>query len=324
MKKYLVVLKKAFLFCLVFLSIIVLYYFFFYNQQFESDSLELKINWMFTISYFIVFFYVLLFLIDLKNYNIIFLTLIIIGTPLWIIIYFLEFFNIMPSFWNWYTIGDSSAILCMSIVSHGLTLNFIKYIKNNSNQNKTRGIFQKYHIHEGFVGIIFTIIAGFLWIMRFIMIQHEILKKELRIYLAIEMILLFLFLFSGSFLIFRDWRDIANLKFVEKRKNDYNNKQSVVFNPITPESIKFFKSPKILLYPFGMLLSSLSLNLFIHGIDFLPEEIFKIKHEILILISVFLCFIAGSMLGMDWYRLFSRLYPKLYQELQKTLEGFKR
>ena len=324
MKKYLFFLKKAILFCIVFLSIVVLYYFYYYNQHFESDSFELKINWMFTISYFIIFFYVLLFLIDLKNYNLIFFTIIIIGTPLWIIIYFLEYFKIEPSFWNWYTIRDISAILCISILSHGLTLNFIKYIKNNSNHNETRGIFQKYHIHEGFVGIIFTLIACFLWIMRFIMIQHEILKNELRIYLAIEMILLFLFLFSGSFLIFRDWRDIISLKFVEKRNYNHNNKSSIVFNPITPESIKFFKSPKILLYPFGMLLSSLSLNLFVHGIDFLPEEVFNINHEILILISIFLCFIAGGMLGMDWYRLFARLYPNLYREFENILKDFKK
>jgi len=324
MKKYLLFFKKGILISLVILSVVVLFYFFYYNQQYNWNSSELRINWMFTISYFILFFYSLLFLIDLTIFYKIFLMIIILGTPIWIIIYFLEFFEFEPSLWNWYTIREVATIFCISILSPGLTLSFIKYIKNNSNQEKKRKVFPKYHIHEGFVGILFVIIAIFLWIMRYIMIQHKILKNELRIYLAIDMILLFLFLFSGSFLIFRDRGDLIRLKFIEKRTNDDYTNLSSVFNPINSESIKFFKSPRLLLYPFGILLNSFSVNLLIHGTDFLPEIVFNINHEILVLIGVILCFIAGGMLGIDWYRLFAKLYPNLYQEFEQILNELKK
>ncbi|NVM37990.1 MAG: hypothetical protein HWN81_20520 [Candidatus Lokiarchaeota archaeon] len=250
--------------------------------------------------------------------------IIILGTPLWIIIYILELFEFEPIFWNWYTIREIATIFCISILSPGLTLSFIKYIKINSNEDKKRKVFRKYHIHEGFVGIIFILNALFLWVLRYVMIQHKILKNELRIYLAIDMILLFLFLFSGSFLIFRDRRDFIRLKFIEKRHNDDYTNVSSVFNPINSESSKFFKSPRLLLHPFGILINSISVNLLIHGTDFLPEIVFNINNEILVLIGVILCFIAGGMLGIDWYRIFAKLYPNLYQEFKQILNDLKK
>lgn len=319
MKKYLLFFKKGILFSLIILSGVILFYFFYYNQQYEWNSTELQINWMYTISFFILFFYSISFLIDINFFFKIFLMIIILGTPLWIIIYILELFEFEPIFWNWYTIRELATILCISILSPGLTLSFIKYIKNNSNEDKKRKVSRKYHIHEGFIGIIFMMNALVLWIIRYIMIQHEILKNKLRIYLAIDMILLFLFLFSGSFLIFRDRRDFIKLKFIEKRKKDSYAKVSSIFNPINSESRKFFRSPRLLLYPFGIFLNSVSVSILIHGTDFLPEIVFHINHEVLVLIGVILCFIAGGMIGIDWYRVFAKLYPNLYQEFEQIL-----
>ncbi|MFX1365414.1 MAG: hypothetical protein ACFFCE_11635 [Promethearchaeota archaeon] len=217
-------------------------------------------------------------------------------------------------------IQDASAIICFSIVSPGLTLNFFKIIKNNSNRDKRSKFLHNYHIHEGFVGLLFIVIAIFFWILRQIMIQYEILQHKLRIYLALDMILLFLFLFSGSFLIFRDRRDVFKLKFIEKRGNIISVNSSSVFSPITVESIEFFKFPRLLLYPFGILLSSLAVNLFIHGTDFLPKVLFKTNHEKLVLIGIIFCTIAGGIIGIDWYRIFARLYPHLYQEHEQILK----
>jgi hypothetical protein len=320
MNKYFRLIKGLILSSFIVLSFIILYNFFYFAQHYEWSSLEMKVNWMVTILFFISFFNILLYVIRLKIYNKIFLAIIAIGAPLWIIIYFLEFLKIEPSFWNWSAIRSISAILSIAILAQGLTINFIKYIKNNSNQYKKRKKFRKYHIHEGFVGILFIIIALCLWIMRYLMIQHEILKKELRIFLALNMIPLFLFLFSGSFLIFRDRKDLLRLKFIERKNYEVKNNLSSVFNPITQDSIRFFKSPKIVIYPIGILLSSFSVNIFIHGIFFLPEEIFGFPHETIVLIGFVLCFIAGGMIGIDWYRLFRRLYPKLYLEVEQVLD----
>ncbi len=321
MNTYLFYLKKAILISFVFFSIIVLSYFYYYNQQFDETSIESQVSWTFTISYFILYFYFLFFLINLNIYNKIFFIIILTGTPIWILIYFFEFFNFKINFLNMGIVQDATAIICFSIVSPGLILNFFKYIKNNSNQDKKRKLIRKYHIHEGFFGILFILIGIFFWIIRSIMIQYKILKTQLRIYLALDMILLFLFLFSGSFLIFRDWRDFFKLKFFEKRRSNNSINVSSIFNPIDADSLNFFKFPKLLLYPFGILFSSFSVNLFIHGTDFLPEILFKINHEIIVLMGIILCLIAGAMIGIDWYRLFARLYPHLYQELEQILKN---
>ena len=260
-----------------------------------------------------------MFLIDFNIYLKIFNIIIPIGTVFWIGIYFLEFFKIELGLWNWTTIRNISAILCLSILSPGLNLYIIKYIRNNSNPKRKWKIIKNYHIHEGFVGIIFIVIAFILWLIRLLMIQHEVLKKQLRIFLAIDMILLFLFLFSGSFLVLRDRRDILRLSFIERRQNQPVSKISPVFNEISQDSIQFFQSPRGLYYPFGILLNSFALNMFIHGTDFLPKEFFKLSHETIVLIGFVLCFLAGGLIGIDWYRLFAKLYPELYQELEQIL-----
>ncbi len=324
MKNYWFSLRVVILFFLLILSYIVLYYFFYYNQRFERDTSKLRVNSMITILFFIALFYILFFLIDISVYNIIFGIVISLGTLLWIGIYFLEFYKIELGLWNWKPIRNSAAILCISIFSPGFTLYIIKFIKNNSNPNRKWKIIRNYHVHEGFAGILFVIIAFFLWLIRFLMIQHEALKKRLRIFLAIDMMLLFLFLFSGSFLILRDRRDIVRLKFIEKRKDQSGNKISSVFNKISQDSVHFFKSPRGLYYPFGILLNCFAVNMFIHGTDFLPKEIFYLNHETIVLLGFILCFFAGGLVGFDWYRLFSKLYPELYQELELILDDLRK
>ncbi len=324
MKNYFLFFKRLLLAILAVLSIFIIYNFFYYNQKYSQDSIEVSINWMFTISYYLLFFYMLLFLIDIKIYQIIFIMIVIFGTPAWIIIYILETF--VPGFWFpiLTILRNFSAILCFSILSPGLALFIVKYIKNNSNTTNSRKIFHNYHVHEGIVGIFFIITALILLIIRYTLIQYEILRTNLRIFLAIDMILLYLFLFVGSFLIFRDWRDLIKFKFIEKREYTYTNYRSSIFNPITSDSFKFFKSPKILLYPFGILLNSIALNIFIHGNDFLPEEIFTLNHETLIAIGIILSFFAGAIIGLDWYRLFAKMYPELYQNFEQFLGNLKK
>lgn len=324
MKKFWLCLRIFILFFLLIISYFVLYYYFYYNQFFEWDSRELRVNSMITILFFIIFFYILFFLVDSKAYNIIFGFIVSFGTLLWIGIYLLEFYKVEFGLWNLDTIRNSAAILCFSILSPGFTLYIIKFIKNNSNPNRKWKIIKNYHVHEGFIGILFVIIAFLLWVIRFLMVQHEVFKKKLRLFLAIDMVLLFLFLFSGSFLILRDRRDIVRLKLIEKRKEQSGIIISSTFNQISQDSIRFFKSPKGFFYPFGILLNCLAVNLFIHGTDFLPKEIFHLDHETIVLIGFILCFLAGGLVGFDWLRLFSKLYPELYQELELILDDLEK
>ncbi len=323
MRKYYLIFKKFIIISLITISAFIVYYFFYYNLFYPDGSLEVSLSWMDTIIYFILFFYVLIFLINFKPYIIIFGIIVMLGTPSWIIIYALETF--IPGFWFpvLTVIRHLSAILSFSILSPGLTLIVINYIKNNSNRSHSRKLFHNYHIHEGFLGIILILISTLLIIVRYILVQFEVFRRELRIFLAIDMVLLYLFLFFGSFLIFRDWRDLIRFKIIQKRKPVDKNFSSAIFYPITPDSIKFFKPPKIILYPMGILLSSIAVNIFIHGNDFFPEEIFILNHETLVLIGIVLSFFSGGIVGLDWYRLFAKIYPELYQNFERVLDNLR-
>ncbi|MFX1242988.1 MAG: hypothetical protein ACFFA7_17215 [Promethearchaeota archaeon] len=265
----------------------------------------------------------MVFLIGIKTYIITFSIITTLGTPAWIIIYALETF--MTGFWSPFltVIRHLSAILSFSILSPGLTLIVINYIKNNSNKSNSRKLFHNYHIHEGFVGIIFIFTSGLLIMIRYSLIQYEVFRTDLRILLAVDMVLLYLLLFFGSFLIFRDWRDLIKLKFIQKREQVDTNYSSSTFYPLTPDSIKFFKPPKVILYPFGVLLSSIAVNIFIHGTDFFPEEIFTLNHETLVVIGIILSFFAGGIVGLDWYRLFAKIYPELYHNFEHVLDDLR-
>lgn len=317
-------LKRLIFTILLCIGVYILYNFFFYNQNYTLDSIEVSISWMFTISYFILFFYVLIFLISMKSYIISFGIVVILGTPTWIIIYALETF--IQGFWfpSLTIIRHLSAILSFSILSPGLILIVINYIKNNSNKANSRKIFHTYHVHEGFVGVIFILLTLFLIMIRLYLVQYQIFRRELRIFLAIDMVLLYLFLFFGSFLIFRDWRDLIRFRLINKRESPHSDYSISTFYPITPDSLKFFKSPKILLYPFGILFSSIAVNIFIHGTDFMPEEIFNLNHEALVLIGIILSFFAGGIVGLDWYRLFAKMYPELHKDFEQILEKLRR
>ena len=323
MKKFIFIIKFVILLSLVILSFAVLYYFFYYNQVYEWESSVLKFNRMITIIYFVLFFYILFFLINSKFYNLFFVLVIISGALLWIILYLLDFFKINLSFWNLSTIRTSAAILGICIISPGFTLYIMKYIKNHSNQNDKGKVFRNYHIHEGFAGIIFVIIAFLLLMIRYLLIQYEVFREELRIFLAITIVLLYLFLFSGSFLIFRDRRDVIKFKFIEQREIINNNDTGTVFSPITADSIQFFKSPKLLCYPLGILVNSFSVNMLMHGTLFLPEKIFDLKNETVVLIGFILCIISSGIIGVDWYRLFAKIYPRLYQEVEQVLNSLR-
>lgn len=323
-KNYYLIFKILVLTCVICLCGFILYSFFYNNLYYPTESLVVSISWMITISNFILFFYVLIFLINFRTYIIIFSIVAILGTPAWIIIYALETFIV--GFWFPFLtiIRHLSAILCFSILSPGLTLIVINYIKNNSNRFQSRKLFHNYHIHEGFVGIISILISIILIITRYALIQYEVFRQELRIFLAIDMVLLYLFLFFGSFLIFRDWRDLVQFKIIQKRELVDTIYSSSTFYPLTSDSVNFFKSPKIILYPFGILLSSIAVNIFIHGTDFFPEELFTLNHETLVLIGIILSFFAGGIVGLDWYRLFAKLYPELYQNFEQVLENLRK
>ncbi|MFX1438162.1 MAG: hypothetical protein ACFFAA_13390, partial [Promethearchaeota archaeon] len=302
----------------------ILFNFFFYNLKYSSDSIEVSISWMYTISYFILFFFILFFLIGIKSYLFMFITIAFFGGLAWIIIYALETFILGFWFPALTILRHISAILCFSILSPGLVLSLMHYIKNASSKTDSRKFFHKYRVHEGFIGIIFLLFALILLIIRYNLIKYEIFRTDLRIFLAADMILLYLFLFLSSFLLIRDRRDIVKLHFIQRREPESTNYNIRLFNSLTSDSIKFFKSPKFFLYPFGIFFNSIAVNIFIHGTNFLPEEVFNLNHENLVLIGIIFSLISGAIIGLDWYRLFAKIYPEIYQNFEQVLEDLRK
>ena len=313
----------------ILVSVIVLSSFAHVSFLYPSIRIEFKIAMMNTILFFFVLFYVLMFLMDYKLYIAISSCVLIVGIPAWISVYYVELNLGEIFFLSTEMIENMIAILCFSIIAPALTLVIIQFIKRNTSKFDDNRILGKYHVHEGFIGILLVVFSFVLWIVRSMLIQQDIFKTKLRIFLAFDMIFLFVFLYSGSFLVFRDGRDVLHLNFFEKKENiSHNgakaqkNNNTSVFTNISDDSIHFFKKMRIKIYPLGVLLVSFSANALIHGLDMFPVEIFDLELETIILMGCACCFFGAGMIGLDWYNLFAWIYPSRYEEIEKIKKRF--
>ncbi|MHA2034965.1 MAG: hypothetical protein ACW98X_00940 [Promethearchaeota archaeon] len=205
--------------------------------------------------------------------------------------------------------------LSVSMVAPGIVLFIVHYIKKIS--GKFEGNFiGKYHLHESFLGIILISLSIPFYILRFNMIQYEIFWREYKLFLAIIMIFLYSFIYFGSFFTLRDFHDLFKLKFLERVDNPIEKQVSTnsAFKSITKNDLHFFKHPKVILFPFGLLLTSISFLMIIYGNDFIPKE--YLYHEFVVNLGYLLAFFAGGLIGIDWLRIFKKFYPSHYKELE--------
>ena len=328
-KQYVIVYNLVFVVISILLSVIALCSYAQLSFMYTNIHIEYKIAMMYTILFFFVLFYVLIFLINYNLYIIICACVIIIGIPSWIYIYYIEL-----NYGNMFLLSNEMieniiAILCFSIISPGLTLFIIQFIKRKTSKYEKNRILGTYHVHEGFIGILLVVSAFLLWGVRQVLIQHEIFRTTLRIFLGLDMIVLFVVLYFGSFLVFRDWRDVVRLNLFEKKEEINDNLEpnknvtnNTVFNQISPESIQFFKRLKVKVYPIGILLVSFSANALIHGLDLLPIELFNLQLETIVLIGCACCILGAGLIGLDWYNLFARIYPDRHDEIEKVITSF--
>ncbi|MBY9017133.1 MAG: hypothetical protein KGD68_15700, partial [Candidatus Lokiarchaeota archaeon] len=133
---------------------------------------------------------------------------------------------------------------------------------------------------------------------------------------AIIMILLYFFLLFGGFFILRDFNDIIRFKFVKRvhmspEKEKDNNS---IFNSMTQDNLYFFRLSKLNIFPVGILLTGFSFNMVIYGTKFIPKEV--LSSEVIINLGYLFGFLAGSLIGFDWLRVFKRFYPKQYKEIE--------
>ncbi|MBN1216838.1 MAG: hypothetical protein JXA99_15535 [Candidatus Lokiarchaeota archaeon] len=184
---------------------------------------------------------------------------------------------------------------------------------------------KKYHIHENLFGIILLAIGVIFMIMRVLLISHKIFENQLRLVLGFIVIFAFLLIYFGSFFLFRDWYDVKKLKFIEKIESLEKNvdkspfQPKAIFHTIKKEDLQFFKHPNHILYSFGILLTSISLNMVTYGSLFLSEQLFHLNEENIALIGYFFVFLGGALIGIDWFRVIKRFYPKDYIDIKNQI-----
>jgi len=237
------------------------------------------------------------------------------------------YFQLTPISHQFGMFWETVILISFSLIGQGLIIYILYYIKKKTFKYNESVVWGKYHIHEGFYGLVFIIIALILLLIHInLLFLEDILWKRLIIILWFVQVSSFILLFLGSFFFFRDWDDVVKLKFIEKRifkGDELINYENTGFNQIRKEDIHFFEFPKLMLYPFGILLTIFALNAVVYDVDFLPYEIFGLESEIIIYIGYFCCFAAGGMIGRDWLRLFRKVYPVIYTNIEKAIKSLK-
>lgn len=275
-----------------------------------------KANVLVSLSIFSLF---LMFIMNISIFRKLFLFLIICGVIAWNLLHLNNVLGVilLPSIGL--NILEMVFYWSVAMVTPGIVLFIVYYIKKIS--VKYEGNFIRgYHLHESFLGIILLGLGITFYIIRFNVIQIEIFWKEYKLYLAIIMIFLYAFIFFGSFFAVRDYHDLIRLKFIEKVNKPIKREGSTssVFNSITRDDLHFFKHPKLFIFPFGLLLTSLAFLMVIYGNDFIPKEF--LTHEFIVNSGYILSFVAGGIIGIDWLRIFKIFYPSHYQELEQKIK----
>lgn len=283
---------------------------------------QIQIASMYAILFIDLLFFTLLFLIDFKIYKLVLKFILILAINLWGFVHFQNYFKdrIIPlptSFWLFW---DVLIMITYAFLASGIVLYAIHHIRHSTEKYEDNKLFGAYHVHEGFFGVILTIGGILLWILREMLQEIEIFKKDLEIVIAFMGYVLFGFLYVGGFLIFRDWHDVMHLKFLEKKDSREKNNETSIFSRIFQEDVHFFEMPKVSIYPIGIVLTLFSISALVYRNNFLPETIFYLNGNIILIIGYILSFIAGALIGKDWLRVFRRYYLDEYQEIKARLD----
>jgi len=312
-------------FTITIIAFINLSIYLFCKEVFGLFAFELIVSRMITIISFNFLFYALIFLRDHHLYKIIFKALLILEAPVWLTVILLQLFKFdsyrlyKSNFW------DLNVLLSFSILAPGFIIYLIHYIINFTSKHEGRRIYGKFRLHEGFVGIILIIIALSLFILYSFIIRYSIFvyfaffQNIITDFRALNLLFLFLFLISGSFLVFRDWHDVIKFKLIEvdntvdviSNQNDCSNG----LNQMNGKIFQFFKTPKLVYYPLGLIVHNFAVSAIAYGMSFLPWKIFHLEYDSIVMLGLLFGFIAGGMIGKDWLRFCKKFYPDLYQKI---------
>ena len=293
------------------------------KQVLEWYSYELTITRGISIGLLNTLFYGIVLVINIRFYRMLFFSLAFFGIVAWNISYLNEnldlglLSNILKDFL------EIVLFISTAVIAPGLVVFIAYYIKKFT--SKFEGNFiGKYHLHEGFFGIILVGLAIILLISRTIIRQFEIFLNEVKIVLAIVMILLYFVLFFGGFFIFRDIKDVIRLNLIKKmdKSRVKKEKHSRIFSSITQDNISFFKVSKLPIFPIGIFITSMSFSMVIYMTKFIPQEL--LSSELIVNYGYVFSLLAGSIIGLDWVRIFKWFYPKYYADIEQRIIELKK
>ena len=121
---------------------------------------------------------------------------------IWVLVLYFNLASLLNRFWDYWEIV---IFITSSMISPGIVVYIIHYIKKSTSRFEESKIFGIYHLHEGFIGIIFIILAiFFLWLRSVLLFLAGPYFSKYSLFLLLTQILSFLFLYLGSFFFFRE------------------------------------------------------------------------------------------------------------------------
>ena len=322
-RSYKILIKSIIIILLSFAVWSSLTYYLQLKQVLEWYSYELTIARGISIGLINTLFYGIVLVINIRSYRIIFFSLAFFGIVAWNISYLNENLDLGLLSNNSKDFLEIVLFISTAVIAPGLVVFIAYYIKKFT--SKFEGNFiGKYHLHEGFFGIILVGLAIFLFISRTMVRQFEVFLNELKVILAIIMILLYFVLFFGGFFIFRDIKDVIHLNFIKKMEKPHvkEEQHSRIFSSITQDNLSFFKVSMLPIFPIGIFITSMSFSMVIYGTKFIPREL--LSSELIVNYGYLFSLLAGSIIGFDWVRIFKWFYPKYYGDIEQRIIELKK
>lgn len=314
-RSYLVITKILVIFTLTLIVYFSLTDYLLNKKLYEWYSYELTVIRATSLMLLTIYFFILVILIKINVFKKLYFILIVFGIIAWNVSHFNSILDLDLLSNTSDDFLELILFVSTSIVSPGLLILIAYYIRKFT--SKFEGSFiGNYHLHEGLFGIILIGLGILFFAFRTYALQFDVFSKEFKVYLAIVMILLYFFIFFGGFFILRDFDDLIHLRFVKKMHSSQKkpNKNGSIYNSMTHDNISFFKRSKLYLFPIGLLLTGISFSMVIYSTKFIPKDVLSSGETINL--GYMLSFLAGTLIGYDWVRVFKRFYPIQYEEIE--------
>lgn len=309
-RKYTIIILSVFILIAIFIG----YGFWNYFQYPQGNELY-KGMFIFIVS---SIFLIIFFNLSYNSYKYLFFVSLVIIISLWaynfvICRYFLIFTKLAQFQWGFIKVFT---MCCIAPFFSVQSLFLITKYEQKFESNVIKG---KYHMHEGFAGIILILIAIGLCLIRLTWVPIENKIPGLFIIGTFIVIIITLLIDFGGFLIGRDWKDVISLKFLalNSTKNANGNENESK----SDDKNKFYTEKPLNTYLIGIILTSTGFYFIIFTNDIFPYIIFYIHFEVIRIIGWFILSIGAILIGYDWVRLLQKFFPDDYGKLNQKLEN---